>query len=509
MALRARLAILLALALIPLAAAGCGGSGGGGDASSPLDASLSYLPKSAPLVIAFDTDLKGSQYKNLQRLLGKFPFSGAIKREIVASIENGSSKVDFDRDLKPQLGNEVVIGATDVRSLKSDDERFVVAVKAKDEGKLESLLKKDGDKKTGTKSGAQLYKSKDGDDAFAIEDGVFLGASSKSVLEQALERRDGDDHLTADDFNKSVEGLPKGAAARLYADLGQVLKDDPGSRDALKSRWVSAVDTLGATASAESDGVKLDFKVKTRGDLSDSDLPLASGDQAPGLLPPQSGRFSFGLRGADQVLEFAQRTAQAINPAQFADFETAKQQIESRLGIDLDQDLIGQFNGDTSALVGIDGRFGARAELKDASAFEDTLRKAGPVLQSAAGSVGGPGAKIERPRKAGKGLYQFTSPGRDPIVFGVVKGVFVVARDRAEATALATRRPSAASGAKGAFAVHADANGLARQAIARLGGGGSGLNIGSALIAGPFGQVLGSVRADPDGLTGSFKLGID
>lgn len=507
MALRTRVAILLCLALVPLVAAGCGDGSGASKASSPLDEGLSYMPKDAPLVISLETDLNGTQYQNLNGLLNKFPLAGQIKNGIVQLLESGSTRVDFNSDIKPLLGNEFVIGVTDVRTLQKDDSDFVGAIQVKDKSKLRDVLKKTGAKEQGDKSGAKLYKGKDKGDTFAaVKDDVLIVARTKPILERALARREGDDHFSEADFDKGTEGVPKTALARVYANLADVLKADPNSREALNSKWVKSIKTLGATVTAESSGLKAAFKLKTDG-LSETDVPLATGGQSPGVIS-QPGRFSFGLRGANQLLEFAQKTGQAVNPTAYGQFQTGKQQIQTQLGVDLDKDLIQQLDGDTSVVVGVDGQFGARAELKDPKAFEATLNKAAKVLPSVAGSIGGPGAKIKTP-KGGKGLYSLSATNGRNLVFGVIKDSFVIAKDRAEAATLAAGKPGAVPGAKGAFAFQADAKSVAQQAIFQLGGGGSGLNnLGGSLFTGPLGQLTGSIDSETDGLSGSFELGV-
>lgn len=503
MAPRIRLALILCLALILLAAAGCGSGGGASKASSPLDEGLSYLPKDAPFAVALETDLKGTQYQNLNGVLNKFPLAGQIKNGILQRLERASTQLDFNNDVKPLLGNELVIGATDARSLQNDNSNFVGALQVKDKAKLQAIVKKTGTTAQGEKSGAKLYKDKNDGNTFAIKDDVLVVASSKPILEKALARREGDDHMSEDDFDKGTEGVPKTALARVYANLADVLKQDPNSREALRSKWVQSIKTLGATATAESGGVKLAFKIKTDG-LSGADVPLATGGQAPGVIS-QPGRLSFGLRGADQLLEFAQKTGQAVNPSAYGQYTTGKQTIQSQLGVDLDKDIIRQLDGDTQVVVGVDGQFGARAELKDPKAFERTLSKSAKVLPSLAGSIGGPGAEIKLP-KGGKGLYSLAATNGRNLVFGVVKDSFVVAKDRAEAKTLASGEPAPVPGAKGAFAFQADAKGVVEQAIARIGSG--GLNLGGSLFTSPLGQLTGSIDSETDGLSGSFQLDV-
>src|ERR671916_144353 len=101
-----RLTPLLLIALLALLVAGCGG----GDEEGPtgdLGDSLGYFPKNAPLVGTLDTDVDGEQYKNLDRLLSKFPFGGQLKNQIRQSIDQEGA--NYEKDVKPLLGGELVI----------------------------------------------------------------------------------------------------------------------------------------------------------------------------------------------------------------------------------------------------------------------------------------------------------------------------------------------------------------------------------------------------------------
>src|SRR3954454_2247856 len=104
--------LALSLASVAIALAGCGG---GGDSGGALDEALGYLPKEAPFAVAIDTNLKGDQYRELGRLAGKFPFGGQLERQLEQQIERDGN-VDFDKDVRPLLGNPFVVGAVDARS---------------------------------------------------------------------------------------------------------------------------------------------------------------------------------------------------------------------------------------------------------------------------------------------------------------------------------------------------------------------------------------------------------
>src|SRR3954471_4419777 len=95
-------AVVAALAAM-LIVAGCGNSGSG----NATEDALSFMPKDAPVVMALDTDPDGDQWKQVNKLVGKFPFAGQVKSQVKNGF-NQSSKLDFDKDLKPILGNDLV-----------------------------------------------------------------------------------------------------------------------------------------------------------------------------------------------------------------------------------------------------------------------------------------------------------------------------------------------------------------------------------------------------------------
>src|SRR6185503_12730383 len=107
------------------------------------------------------------------------------------------------------------------------------------------------------------------------------------------------------------------------------------------------------------------------------DLPIASGTDAPQLLErgDRGAEVAVSLRDPSQVVDFALAAAKVVNPAGYAQFETGKATIGRRLGIDVDDELLGQLTGDLAAVVTLDGNFGARAQLDDPDAFKGTLKK--------------------------------------------------------------------------------------------------------------------------------------
>jgi hypothetical protein len=498
---------LLTLVIGTLAIAGCGSSGSGDDASSPLDNALRYLPADAPFAVAIDTDTEGEQVGNAGDLADKFPFGDQVRKQLQDLVEDRTGELE---NLQQALGNEFVVGSTDAKSFvdtpSGEDTAFVGAIQGKSEDALDKLIEGDKAEEDGEAEGAKLYKDDSGD-SFAIDGDVLVVAGSKRELETALATRDGDDSLTEEDFDAGTEGVSKDALLRIFVDIGGLLQASPDAKPALKSKWVSALRTAGIALTFEADQVAIDVDVNTDPDgLTDADLPIAAGAGSPQVLD-RDGEINLALRDPSQVLEFAQTTAKAIDPNGFSSFETGKAQIERRLGIDLDRDLIDQLDGDLQVSVGLNGKFGARAQLKDPAAFEQTLTKVEDILPSIA--EGAAGETVDLMKRGD--LYEVATAGGDQIVFGVVEDVFVLANDSEIAGTLATEETKAVAGAKGALVLSSDAEQLAQTALQQAEGQGFDLGdrIKGAVGTRPLDELLGSFEITTDGLSGSFSVTTD
>jgi hypothetical protein len=219
---------------------------------------------------------------------------------------------------------------------------------------------------------------------------------------------------------------------------------------------------------------------------------MATGDESPPVVA-RPGEIGFGLRDLRQLIGFAEAAGQSIDPSGFGDYEQAKQTLDSRLGVSIDDDLIGRLRGDMAGSVSLEGEFGLRAEVENPAAFERTLAKIAKVLPAS---------------PAGEGLFRLGGSDGDLAVTGVVDGVFVVASDRQRAKEIARETPEEVDGAEGALAVRSDAQALANVLIRQLGPGGVE-GFGAQLFTGPLEDLTGSMSADTDGLRGRVQLAVE
>jgi hypothetical protein len=500
--LRYLAALFACLAAVALATSGCGGSS---SSSGDLGDVLAYVPADTPFALELDTDVGDSQYKALDALLHRFPGADTIKALIKSQLTFGVEGVDFDKDVKPLLGNPAVISATDVGSFLSSSEQagFVGALQVDDKDALQSLIDKTKPQKRGDVGGATVYQ--DGDTFFGVKDDVVVLAGSRSLLEDALKRADGGDHLSEDDFEAGLSGLPADALARVYVDVQGLLSKSKSetARAARRIEWVGALRTLGLTVSPKKSSIDVEFNAVTKGDdLTDEDLPFASGDEAAKVVK-RKGEIGVGLRNPSQLVAFFESALQAIDPQTSGDYEQGKRAIAAKLGLDIDKDVIAQLTGNLSVSATIEGDFAARAEVKDPAAFTKTVDKVAKALPELGSTLG-----IEGVRRSGD-LYEARLSGGSSFVFGMAQDSLVVASDAARAHSIAATQPEAVPGASGSLVLSADAEGIARQILAKIA---PQFGIPDPIIpvfARPFDELHGWVTTSTGGLKGKLSLTFD
>lgn len=489
-------AALAAASAIAMSVSACGDDG----AASPLDEALGFLPEDAGFVFIASTDR--DDYDDVQRLVERFPFGGRLEDALRQSIE--SEGREFDRDVEPLLGNELVLGVADnERFVRGEDDRpFVLALETEDAGKARDFAREDATDE-GESEGYDLFHG-EGDSWIAVKDEVLVLSNDEQTLKSALEQRGSDDRLGEDEVEEAFEELPEDAPVRVYANVGALLEASPGAAEARKVKWVDHLEAVGVTAEVSEDAISIDYAITTDPEgLSDEDLPLAAGGDAPQLLErdEDSAEVAFGLRDPAQVVDFALAAGKVIDPAGYADYETGKAAFGRRLGIDVDEDVLAQLTGDVSAVAALDGSFGMRAELDDPDAFEGTLEKVMDGLPELADGV-----TVTRPRQ-GDRFYGVASEDGTTYAVGIAEGALVVANDAELASEVATRGLVDAEGQEGALVVAADAERLANAALSQFQGGIEGL--GGSLFTGPLGELTASASASTDAVTGSLELSIE
>ena len=190
----------------------------------------------------------------------------------------------------------------------------------------------------------------------------------------------------------------------------------------------------------------------------------------------RKGQIGFGLRDPGQVVTFAENAGQAVDPAQFGSYETAKKTLETQLKINIQKDVIDQLQDGVSVSVAPSGgKVAVKGQVKDAAAFKKSLAKVTKLLPADHPELHRQQAEdlaLGRPLRG-----QTPHAARSPTGWWATPSCSPTARPRRGRW---PRRPTATvPGAKGALAMQADAEQVVVQALKQI----SALGPGSA--AGP------------------------
>ena len=492
---RALLPLALVLTALALLASGCGDSSSG----SALDDSLGYLPKNSLAVIAIKTDPDDAQFKNIGKLIDKFPFANQFKEQFKQGIQANGAQVKYEEDIKPLLGNDLVVaippGGIDSAS-DSSDTPFLLAWKTAG-GDIEKLAGQGDSKKVGEVEGFTIYQDPDGS-AAGVKDDTVVAAKTRQLLDAALKGHGADDRMSEDDFDAGLGDLDKGALVRVTGNFQTILASDPDAAEALKVPWVKGLRTFASTVSTAQDGISTDFEVKTEG-VTPEQQPLATGP-APAPVVRRPGEVGIGLRGPGQVVSFVEQVAKVTDPKSLL----SKDKVSKQLGVDIDKDIVGALGDNSSVSISLDGKVAARAELKDPETFKKTLDTVMKNLNKARASQGKPPSKVENDN----GLYTITEPGDPkPTVVGVIGDVLAISDEGGRAQEIAGQSASPVPGTKGALVMTADPKSIVSEVLKQQGNSGAALIIGPALSS-HLESLNGSVESEADGLNGTFKLTI-
>ena len=401
--LRRRKAVLLAtgaLAGAALAVAGCGGDAESGSTAGDV---ASFVPAGSPLYLEVTTDLDGPQWTQIDTLARQFPAYPELRTMLDDSL--ASEDVNFDRDIKPLLGDRAAIGALSVpdaaglqESLTAsspdaaaqdaaDDLQFVGVVdiaEGKDDA-VTALLVKGGATKSGEHAGATYYTQPGDETVVAVDDGALVVADSVPQLYTALDAHQagGDKTLAGTDrFTDALGKLPADVFGQAYIDVGAFIRSAGTSAPQLQQLGLEDYQdaAIAASLAAEPEGARLKGVVVGAPDVGASEFSPTLDDRAPADAIAYLG-FNDLAGTITTVLDQA-RAAQSSDTQQ--QFDALAGQLPSLLGVSLD-DLSALVSGEHAIVVTGGAKPGAALALKvedgaAASATLDKLRVGVPAL---------------------------------------------------------------------------------------------------------------------------------
>ena len=331
LAMRMRLAVAAPLAALALLlAAGCGGGSKSKQSASGGPSGAEVIPASAVAFIGINTDLGSDQWKQVDALSKKFP--GRAK--VLAQIQRELTKkgVDFKTDVKPALGAELDVAWLD---FADNGANYVLVTQPKDEAKFKELVKK-ANKSDPTSS---LVMEKVGD--------WTALARSQAILERLKSAQNGAKLADDDRFKDAVADLPDDALAKAYlngqaarqAIRGSVAQSNPAAGGFLAGTPLESLQWLSASATAESNGVRLAAGAKTTKGGKTYSAELADALPAGAWAYVSFHDLASGIRRALNAFK--------STPG----FEAKRAQLEQAFGFSIENDLLPLFAGEGALAV--------------------------------------------------------------------------------------------------------------------------------------------------------------
>jgi hypothetical protein len=390
-----RAASLAALSLLAALVVACGGGAASGDADP-----ASAVPAKAMLYAEVAIQPEGELREDALDAAGKVlntPDPEAKIREFLdkALAEEGETDLDYDRDIKPWLGERAAVWL----STRLDDEgdpSGAVVVDVTDADKAMDAIragaKDEGRKLTdGSHNGVDYLVDEDGDAAGVVDDELLL-IGPEAEVKSSIDAQKGDSLAEADRYKEGVDALEDERLAHFYMDLRTLfrlaMQSEPNDEDFQAFQQLIPIDKLPpVVGSFQANGERLALDVAVRGDSLKDLGPLAAGwgGGSTDLLKELPGD-SWAAFGTPNYGETLKQTLNAY--AGMLGGPAMKQQLKNQYGIDIDADVL-DWIGDVAFFVrgdtmqSLDGA--AVIQVTDSGKAERGFTKLVGLLQAAGG----------------------------------------------------------------------------------------------------------------------------
>ncbi|HEU4451290.1 MAG TPA: DUF3352 domain-containing protein, partial [Gaiellaceae bacterium] len=322
------IAATLLAALVAAVSAACGGGDGGPGGAADV------VPRDVALYAVVDTDFDGGQWDAVEELAAKFPGGANLMQRIVDEVEaDGEGDLDFEEDVRPALGPEVVFVVLEFASDSGEDPPFVVMTQPEDEEALRRLLD-EGDEPAASRE----------------VDGWQVVAEDEAMLDRFDAARDGPALADSDVFAEAMDGLEDEALVSLFLDP-ETIAGAAGAEtetEALDAFYPGgAAPAVGATLTAEDEGARADARLVYSEDVEGA--PLASEPYEAELTGRIPGDVLAYVSFND--LEGAFSAVRDMLSESEPELERQLGVAEAFLGVSLEEDVAPLFAGEGALYV--------------------------------------------------------------------------------------------------------------------------------------------------------------
>lgn len=409
-----RIGGLAMLAVSVLALAACGGSDGAPGAGADL------VPASAAFAVVANTDFDSGQWEAANGLIEKFPGGRGGIRGLFAMQDN----VDFEQDVEPALGPEVVVAG-----VEAAEQSVVLLTQPDDPAKFERLAAM-GDTPAVTRE---------------LSDGWWAAARSAGAIDRLEQARgDGESLGESDAWTEATGGLPEETLATVYVAASSAATFEnadlpPEAASVLACLGGDEPSPAGFAVVAEEDGVRLEGSA---GFPQGYEKPDEAASELAGVLPGGALGF-YSIRSLGSYLREAVRCATERSD----ELQTQLAQVELGLGLSLEEDLFPLLAGE--AAVGVYAGQGATPSVVVATQVEDetaALATVDKVMERA--RLVEPGLSVEEASVDGLAARHVSVGGQRVVSYGAVDGILGFATAETGLAALGGDEPPLADDAE-------------------------------------------------------------
>jgi Protein of unknown function (DUF3352) len=287
--MKARLVLLPVALLATLAVAGCGGGGGSG----PDPVSLAPPGSSVFVEVRKPEGQAAEEVESLaEKIAGIHNLGNFIVSELESSASGEGGGVDYEREVKPWLGDRAGIFLDGYDG--QDFSEVGAAVQVTDAGAAGAFLAKraresDEPVRHATYEGLEYEIQADGTAIGVVGEFVAYGKTEKA-FKAMVRASDGESLADQDSYASAVAEVPGDALVDAYADVGALVEEGGGAIDPQTKTGLTVLGiepegaTLVASAVPGSDQIEIDLS----SDALPEPPPAGDASKLLGSLPAES-----------------------------------------------------------------------------------------------------------------------------------------------------------------------------------------------------------------------------